>query len=58
VLIGDYLHEPERAEAGWKIALMRADLRTRLSNENLPALAAERVGASRQQGNGANKGSV
>jgi len=58
VFIGDYRHEPERAEAGWKITLMRANLRTRLGNENLPALAAERVGASRQQGNGANKGSV
>jgi len=37
---------------------MRANLRAQLGSENLPALAAERVGASRQQGNGANKGSV
>ena len=46
VFIGDYQHELERTEDGWKITLMRANLRAQLGNEDLPALAAERVAAN------------
>lgn len=43
VFIGDYQHELEKTKDGWKITFMRANLRAQLGNENLPALAAERV---------------
>lgn len=43
VFVGNYEHEMVRTEDGWKIALMRANLRTELGNANLPALATERV---------------
>lgn len=43
VFIGDYQHVLARTENGWRITFMRANLRTQLGNENLPALAAERV---------------
>lgn len=43
VFVGNYEHEMVRAEDGWKIALMRAHLRTEIGNVNLPALATARV---------------
>lgn len=43
VFIGDYQHELVKTEDGWKITFMRANLRAQLGNENLPALATERV---------------
>ena len=39
VFIGDYEHELTKTESGWKITLMRANLRAQLGNPNLPALA-------------------
>ena len=47
--IGDYQHTLEKAETGWKITFMRANLRVQLGNPNLPALAAERVKAAGRQ---------
>ncbi|MEM7043222.1 MAG: nuclear transport factor 2 family protein, partial [Pseudomonadota bacterium] len=41
VFIGDYEHELAKTEDGWKITLMRANLRAQLGNPNLPALATE-----------------
>ncbi|MDA5556198.1 nuclear transport factor 2 family protein [Shimia sp. MMG029] len=46
VFIGDYQHELTKTDDGWKITFMRANLRAQLGNENLPALAAERVKAA------------
>lgn len=46
VFIGDYQHELVKTEIGWKITFMRANLRAQLGNENLPALAAERVASN------------
>ncbi|MCG7522476.1 nuclear transport factor 2 family protein [Ruegeria sp. Ofav3-42] len=46
VFIGDYQHELAKTDQGWKITFMRANLRAQLGNENLPALAAERVKAA------------
>ncbi len=46
VFIGDYQHELVKTEVGWKITFMRANLRAQLGNENLPALAAERVASN------------
>lgn len=43
--IGDYQHELAKTDDGWKITFMRANLRAQLGNENLPALATERVAA-------------
>lgn len=43
VFIGDYQHQLVKTEDGWKITFMRANLRAQLGNENLPALATERV---------------
>lgn len=43
VFIGDYQHELVKTDDGWKITFMRANLRAQLGNENLPALATERV---------------
>lgn len=48
VFIGDYQHELTKTENGWKITFMRANLRAQLGNENLPALATERVKAASQ----------
>lgn len=45
VFIGDYQHELERTDEGWKITFMRANLRAQLGNPDLPTLAAERVAA-------------
>lgn len=45
IFIGDYQHELEKTDDGWKITFMRANLRAHLGNENLPALATERVAA-------------
>ena len=45
VFIGDYQHELAKTDDGWKITFMRANLRAQLGNENLPALATERVAA-------------
>lgn len=45
VFIGDYQHELAKTDDGWKITFMRANLRAQLGNENLPALAIERVAA-------------
>jgi len=45
IFIGDYQHELEKTDDGWKITFMRANLRAQLGNENLPALATERVAA-------------
>lgn len=47
VFIGDYQHRLEKTGDGWKITLMRANLRAQLGNENLPAIAAERVRAAK-----------
>lgn len=46
VFIGDYQHELVKTEVGWKTTFMRANLRAQLGNENLPALAAERVASN------------
>ncbi|MCG8349972.1 MAG: nuclear transport factor 2 family protein [Chloroflexales bacterium] len=46
VFIGNYEHELVRTADGWKISLMRANLRAELGNSNLPALATERVSQS------------
>lgn len=43
VFIGDYQHDLLKTDDGWKITFMRANLRAQLGNENLPALATERV---------------
>ena len=43
VFIGDYQHELQKTEAGWKITFMRANLRAQLGNPDLPVLATERV---------------
>lgn len=48
VFIGDYQHELAKTDDGWKITLMRANLRAQLGNEILPALAAERVKAANE----------
>lgn len=48
VFIGDYQHELMKTAEGWKITLMRANLRAQLGNEALPALATERVSAGKQ----------
>ncbi|MEM9524124.1 MAG: nuclear transport factor 2 family protein [Pseudomonadota bacterium] len=48
VFIGDYQHGLARTEDGWKITFMRANLRAQLGNENLPALATERVKAAKE----------
>lgn len=45
VFIGDYEHELAKTEDGWKITLMRANLRGQLGNPDLPALATEAVKA-------------
>ena len=45
IFIGDYQHELEKTDDGWKITFMRANLRAQFANENLPALATERVAA-------------
>jgi len=48
VFIGDYQHELAKTPEGWKITFMRANLRAQLGNENLPALAMERVKARQE----------
>lgn len=48
IFIGDYQHELAKTEDGWMITFMRANLRAQLGNENLPALAMERVRAANQ----------
>ena len=48
IFIGDYQHELVKTDDGWKITFMRANLRAQLGNENLPALAAERVASGQK----------
>ncbi len=43
IFLGDYYHELEKTEDGWKVTLMRANLRSQLGNPNLPAMATEIV---------------
>lgn len=48
VFIGDYQHELTKTANGWKITLMRANLRAQLGNTDLPKLATERVAAGKK----------
>ena len=43
IFIVDYQHELAKTANGWKITFMRANLRAQLGNEDLQALATERV---------------